>query len=131
LICSSCNTVYSPAPDQLGQVESLAGFCEKCGTEPRLKRFAVAFTEGAIAGVLSVEILLFFLILGGAYLFLIPPVVVAVICLVVYTFASRSEPVRYHDKKHRQKQTLGHRVAGWATGFVVGLTTLLGFMELL
>ena len=130
MICSSCNTAYSPAAEQLGQVEPLAGYCDTCGTEPRLKRFAIAFIEGAISGVFSLGVLFFFFVMGGAYEFLIPPLVVALICAAVYLFAIRSDPVRYKDEAHRKDQTLSDRIGGWVIGFIVGLVALFAFFEL-
>jgi len=130
MICSSCNTVYSPTPEQLGKVETLAGYCDKCGTEPRLKRFAVAFNEGAIAGVLAIELILILVILGRWYAGVIPPVAVAVVCFSVYSFSNRSEPVRYEDKEHRNSETRGQRVMGWILGFTVGLGAMLGFISM-
>ena len=130
MICSSCNAVYRPATEELGRVESISGFCNTCGTEPRLKRFAVAFTGGAVAGVLTLEFLLLLFLIGGATAILIPPLVVAVICLLVYGFASRSEPVRYRDVEHRRKETVGHRVGGWWLGYAVGVGTMLVFLDI-
>ena len=127
MICSSCKSVYSPSPDELAQVETLAGLCDRCGTEPRLKRFAIALIEGAIAGVLVIEISLLLALLGGWRKAMIPPVVVVIICIAVYVFASRTELVRYRNREHRKKQTLGHRVTGWAIGLLLGVGTLVGF----
>lgn len=130
MICTSCETIYSPTEDELGKVDTLAGFCDKCGTEPRLKRFAVAFNEGAIAGVLAIEFLFLLVIISSWLKGLVPPLVVALICFAVYKFASRSEPIRYENKKHRLKATLIHRIVGGVLGFAVGLGTILAFLSL-
>ena len=128
MICTSCSTTYSPSPEELGQVETLEGLCDRCGTEPRLKRFAISFIEGAIAGVVAIEFLLLLALLDGWRGALIPPIVVAIVCIAVYFFANRTEPVRYRTKKERKQQTKGQRLAGWLIGAALGFSTLIGFV---
>ncbi len=127
MICNSCKSVYSPSTEELAKVETLAGFCDKCGTEPRLKRFAIALIEGAVAGVLIIELLLLLALVGGWRKALIPPLAVVIVCVLVYVIASRTEVVRYRSKEQRDEQTRGHRVAGWAIGLIIGMSALVGF----
>ncbi len=129
MLCSSCQSAYSPTPEQLGHVDSLEGLCDRCGTEPRLRRFALAFIEGAVAGVIALELLLLLLLFGGWQAALIPPIVVAAICIAIYSLASRSEPVRYADEEHRRKATTVHRAGGRILGFAVGLGAILVFLS--
>lgn len=127
MICSSCSSTYSPRSDQLGQVESLSGLCEYCGTEPGRVRFARSFAAGAFSGVLIIEILLLLLLLGGMYTALVPILVVAVISLAVYAFALRSDPVRYDDEQQRKEQSQSQRIAGGVLGFAVGIGVVFSY----
>jgi Na+/H+ antiporter NhaD/arsenite permease-like protein len=76
---------------------------------------------------LIIELLLLLFLLGGAYSALVPLLIVAAICIVVYAFAMRSEPVRYDDEKQRKERTQSQRISGGVIGFAVGIAVILGY----
>lgn len=130
MICTSCKTIYSPAEEELGKVDSLAGLCEKCGTEPRFKRFAIAFAEAAIGSVLAIEALALLWLTRGWPLGLAPPLIVAIMCFVVYLIANQSQEKRHKSIKQRQKATRGQRIVGGAVGLTVGIVAILVSLRL-
>jgi len=129
VICSSCNSIFAASSDQLGVTETLAGLCETCGTEPRLARLARSFNEGAIAGAISIELFLLLLFLDDWRRALLLPLIVAIICVAIYVFAQKSEPIRYDSEEHRKTTTKWHRIFGWAAGFAFGIAALLLFAQ--
>lgn len=129
MICSSCRSVFAAPADQLGTLETISGLCETCGTEPRLKRLARSFIEGAIAGVVSIEIFLLLLFLEDWRRALFLPLIVAIICAAIYGLAHKSKPIRYESEEHRKTTTKWQRIFGWAAGFSFGIGALLLFAQ--
>ena len=125
MICAECQKIYKPDPALLGKIESLSGVCSNCLGVPRYLPFARKFAEGAIAGLVTVELALLIL-LSQSWLFGIS-VALAVVVLVtaVYIFGKRSEPVQYTSPEHRQTATRNQRFSGAVLGFIVGISAFL------
>ena len=125
MICSACQTVYAPSERELGNVDSLAGLCERCGSKPHFMPFAIAYVEGAFAALVTIEfiMLLFMSVTPRAALVLAGTVVFA--AAAMYIFARQSLIVRYANDRERRAATWPHRLLGMAFGIA---TTLASFI---
>ncbi len=129
MICADCKTVYRPTADQLGTVESLAGLCDDCGTEPRFKPFGIAFQYAALSGILAPGLAMLAMLVVDWQRALIPVLLVGVVVFAVRVACGYTRPVRYESSAQRSDRTFEMRVAGGVLGFVVGIGTSIGMMN--
>lgn len=122
MICSSCHTVYAPSEKELGKVDTLAGLCEKCGAGPHFLPFALAYVEGAVVALITIEFIMLVFLAASARAAIVLGGSVLAACLAMYIFARRSAVVRYANERERNAATWPHRLLG--LGF--GLATATG-----
>lgn len=125
MICSACHTVYAPSERELGNVDSLAGLCERCGSKPHFMPFAIAYVEGAFAALVTIEfiMLVFMSVTPRAALVLAGTITFA--AAAMYIFARQSLVVRYATDRERRAATWLHRLLGMAFGIA---STLAAFI---
>jgi uncharacterized membrane protein YfcA len=129
LICGECNSAYAPPDDLTGKVETLAGLCPDCGTEPKFRRLGRAAIDGVIAGAIPVELLLLLMFLENWLKALIYPVLIALICGAIYAITTRSKIVTYQNERERRYSTLWHRIFFGIIGFGIGIGAFFLFLD--
>lgn len=123
MICSSCNTVYAPSEKELGKVDSLAGLCDSCGVKPHFLPFALAYFEGAVVGLITIEFIMLVFLSASARAAGVLGGVVLGACLAMYIFARRSVVVRYANEREKKAATWPHRVLGLVFGLGTATAT--------
>ena len=129
MICSACNSVYAPPDDLIGRVETLAGLCPTCGTEPKYKRLGRASIEGLIAGSVPAEFLLLLMFFSNWLKALAYPIFIALLCGAIYAISMRSEVITFKNEAERKRHMLWRRIFFGIVGFGAGFGALFLFVE--
>ena len=123
MICSSCHTVYAPSDKELGKVDTLAGLCEKCGAGPHFLPFAMAYVEGAIVALITIEFVMLVFLAASAKSAIVLAGSVLGACLAMYLYARRSATVRYANEREKKAATWPHRLLGLGFGLATSTAT--------
>lgn len=121
MICSQCQTSYRSEPGEIAAGGTLAGLCERCGTEPRYGAFVRSFGKTLLAAVISVEVLIVAAFFAGWWGIVSLVVIGSILYLLVRSLVLPGDTVRYRKESDRKSRTRGQRFLGLVAGIAAGL----------